>query len=974
MLLFLVPSLAVQAVVSGDAMPTQAEWISASTLTNSGPALLRRSFTAATGLVKAVLIIGADQQVDVLLNGVQVGTATGFLKAVTIDVTRSIQPGANQISLRLSKSNGIPAVRMLLEMARSDGRQEWVVTDPSWVAQIPRVTGLSATPEWKPVHAHGTAGFERWGKQFSGNSSADAYNSWMLARGTDQATDPATFSVPRGFQVDLLRTAQPGEDSWIALTFDPQGRITVAREKQGLLRLTFSGPNKVKTEVIEDALKECRGLLYAYDSLYVNANNSRGLFRLRDNDGDGIFEEKKLLLATEGGLGHARNQLRLGPDGLIYCAHGDDVVLAKNLSTNSPVQQAPNDVLLPAADSKKGVRLNQFVQLGHILQTDRDGSFFRLFATGLRNPMDVDFDSHGEMFTFEADMERDIGTPWYRPNRILQIVPGGDYGWRRGTGNIPSWSPDTLPSVVDLGVGSPTGVEFATRSQFPEPYKQALFVGDWAYGRILTVFLKPKGAGHTGRTEEFLSGRPLNVTDLTFGPDGALYFVTGGRGTRSGLYRVRWTGEKEAKVAVATTDPAAADRTLRRSLESWTLGPGPTLEAVWPHLGHADPWIRSAARRALEQIPLREWAVRALNESSPSIAVTSLLALVRNSSPKAGPLLFKRLLQFPLATLSRDDQLTIFRIYSAGLTRYGWPGDETAAAAANHLLPLFPSTDPERNSDLTELITHLRAPEALERLFPLLAAPTSSADHLHSLMWLWCLQERWTPEQRRLYFQSLRKAEQEHGASNYYSTLSFLRQRLTNSLQPNDRQALGNLVVALPPPGAIIAPVGPVIQAWTLADFQPLPDLRSRPIASGRTAFQSAGCLQCHRKGTEGGVNGPDLSAVGSRFGPSDLLEHILNPSKAVEVKYQQVTLTLTDGGSVTGIIEADSDPVVLAPSVLGAIPVRIPRNQIRSRQDIAESSMPTGLLDSLTRDQVLDLLAYLSNPVSVPSSRLIQE
>ena len=93
-----------------------------------------------------------------------------------------------------------------------------------------------------------------------------------------------------------------------------------------------------------------------------------------------------------------------------------------------------------------------------------------------------------------------------------------------------------------------------------------------------------------------------------------------------------------------------------------------------------------------------------------------------------------------------------------------------------------------------------------------------------------------------------------------------------------------------------------------------------------------------------------------------------------MEVKYRQVTLTLTDGGSVTGIIEADSDPVVLAPSVLGAIPVRIPRNQIRSRQDIAESSMPTGLLDSLTRDQVLDLLAYLSNPVSVPSSRLIQE
>ena len=54
----------------------------------------------------------------------------------------------------------------------------------------------------------------------------------------------------------------------------------------------------------------------------VNANNSRGFYRLRDADGDGKFEDQTLLLATEGGVGHRRNHLRLGPDGLITLCTG----------------------------------------------------------------------------------------------------------------------------------------------------------------------------------------------------------------------------------------------------------------------------------------------------------------------------------------------------------------------------------------------------------------------------------------------------------------------------------------------------------------------------------------------------------------------------------------------------------------------------------------------------------------------------
>ena len=73
-------------------------------------------------------------------------------------------------------------------------------------------------------------------------------------------------------------------------------------------------------------------------------------------------------------------------------------------------------------------------------------------------------------------------------------------------------------------------------------YQNALFLADWSQGRILAVRPTPEGAGYRAVMEVFMTGSPLNVCDMDVGPDGALYFVTGGRDTHGGLYRVVWTG------------------------------------------------------------------------------------------------------------------------------------------------------------------------------------------------------------------------------------------------------------------------------------------------------------------------------------------------------------------------------------------------------------------------------------------------
>src|SRR5262249_8812137 len=155
---------------------------------------------------------------------------------------------------------------------------------------------------------------------------------------------------------------------------------------------------------------------------------------------------------------------------------------------------------------------------------------------------DMAFNPDGELFTWDSDMEWDIGAPWYRPTRVNHCVSAGEYGWRSGSAVWPTYYPDSLPTTLDVGLGSPTGMKFGTSAKFPLRYQRALFAADWAYGRILAIHLTPLGASYEGTFETLVTGKPLNVTDLDFGPDGAMYFITGGRGTPSTLYRLTYSG------------------------------------------------------------------------------------------------------------------------------------------------------------------------------------------------------------------------------------------------------------------------------------------------------------------------------------------------------------------------------------------------------------------------------------------------
>ncbi len=395
-------------------------------------------------LLKAVLLTAGDAAVEVRVDDRLMATVPGAATATGTDLTTVLSDGkTHAVSLRVPPGARVAA---LLELNGDLAAVRWVVTDGGW----------------KNARVAGAVDADSATNPFDLKKTFDAYNSWQLAKpgAQNQATDPATLTLPPGFKAELVRSAQPGEDSWVAMAFDSQGRITLSKEKKGLLRLTLSGSGDQRVEAIDDELLECRGLLYAHGSLFANANNSKALFRITDKDGDGVFDERRELMRTEGGVGHGRNHIKLGPDGDIYVAHGNNVLLPKNIDPASPLKNYADDQLIP--NPWDGSMFDDNVELpaGHILRVKPDGSKITLIAGGLRNPLDIAFNDEGDLFTFDADMERDIGTPWYMPTRVLQVVPGADFGWRRGSGRYPAWYADTLPSVIDIGLSSPTGIYF----------------------------------------------------------------------------------------------------------------------------------------------------------------------------------------------------------------------------------------------------------------------------------------------------------------------------------------------------------------------------------------------------------------------------------------------------------------------------------------------------------------------------------
>jgi quinoprotein glucose dehydrogenase len=405
-----------------------------------------------------------------------------------------------------------------------------------------------------------------------------------LPDGTQSATQRiAGLKVPAGLTVSLF-AAEPKLASPVAICLDEKGRVFVAEEyrfnrgtEENRTR-PFLLDDDLQLKTVEDRLEMYRKFATRFDgglewftrytdqvrlltdkdgdgqaddsSIFaaqfngpldglaagviardgdVYLTNIPKLWRLRDEDGDGAAEKREALLDGFGVnaafLGHDLHGLAWGPDGRLYFSVGDRGFAVK---------------------TKEGRTLS-LPRRGAVFRCQPDGTEFEVIHIGLRNPQELAFDEHGNLFT--ADNNCDKGDH----SRLVWIVPGGDSGWNmayqtipapyetgpwhaehiwhlnepphpgplpEGEGDVrPAW---TLPPLGKLGAG-PSGFAYNATICLPDAFRGRFFLCNYTgNGGIETFRVEAKGAAfELTDPQDFL--KPMSITDCDFGYDGKLY-------------------------------------------------------------------------------------------------------------------------------------------------------------------------------------------------------------------------------------------------------------------------------------------------------------------------------------------------------------------------------------------------------------------------------------------------------------------
>ncbi len=795
------------------------------------------------------------------------------------------------------------------------------------------------------------------------------------------ATPVDQFSTLDGFEVDLVYEV-PGESqgSWVSLTVDPKGRLITCDQYGSLYRIDVSkSPATVEKLAIE--FEGAQGLLCAFDALYANVNlrqrnapDASGVWRLTDTDGDDQYDTKEHILPLNGGTEHGPHAMILTPDGkrIITCA-GNNTNLPENITRSRVPRNWGEDHLLGRMPDARGHNANRLGPGGFILSFNPDGKDIELIATGFRNEYDIALNRQGELFTYDADMEWDVGTPWYRPTRINHVISGAEFGWRNGTGKWPAYYPDSFGSAVDIGPGSPTGICFGYGTNFPKKYQDALFICDWSYGNIHAVHLTPDGSSYSGSYETFATAAPLPVTDITTHPDGAIYFTIGGRRTQSALYRIRYTGTSDATKAAAhdaasSTDPVAAElRELRHRIEATHLAAPSSdhLALALGNLGHEDRAIRFAARIALEHQPIDQWRDRVVDLSDPQARILGVVALARCGQRPDKAAALAALTPLPWDELSETERIGLLRAYGLIAIRLGDIQGEQREAVLAQLGDQFPTGNNEVDRELAQVLVYLESPDVVTKIVTEMQRSPSQENQIHYAMTLRGAEQGWNEPLHRQYFQWFNDIQSARGGMSFGGFIQNIKQAALERVPANVQEELASIIN--PPqqdePEAE-APQRPLVKKWTVDDLidTVVTSARRPNFERGKEVFAAAQCYKCHRMGVQGGILGPDLTAAGGRFSPRDLLVSILEPSKEISDQYGATQFLTDDGRVVVGrVVNMNGNTLRVMTNMLDPSGLTdVDRNTIETTRPSETSMMPTGLIDTFTAEEIADLVAYL--------------
>ena len=157
-------------------------------------------------------------------------------------------------------------------------------------------------------------------------------------------------------------------------------------------------------------------------------------------------------------------------------------------------------------------------------------------------------------------------------------------------------------------------------------------------------------------------------------------------------------------------------------------------------------------------------------------------------------------------------------------------------------------------------------------------------------------------------------------------------------------------------------PEGPG-RRWTVEEAEPLiANLVGRDLVKGKAMYAASLCQSCHTMQGAGGAIGPDLSQLGTRFSPKDILVATLDPNATISDQYHSSVLELKAGGSLVGkITDEDAQNYYLSQNPFAPADIKkIPKNTVSLKKNSDISIMMPGLVNRLNEEELKDLMAYL--------------